>query len=122
MLQTINYKKRNLRENWCKNGQTRGSNLKPQGIFINTWRMNKKLLRMEIDLKLLHVANGLAAFLSTTPNGSKNYVLGPQYNLQENKKNYILRLKLQPQNKNKNTCQQYKTYRIWYITKCVDLC
>ena len=112
-MQTINYKKIIFGEKLVQKWTNVGFDLETSNNFSDTWRMYKKLLHVEFGRAI----NERVEVTRMTPNGNKNYVPGPQYKLQENKKNYIIRLKLQLQNKNKNTCQQYKTYRIWYITK-----
>ena len=113
MLQTFNYKKIIFGEKLVQKRTNAGFDLGTSNNFSDTWRMYEKSLHVSFG----RATNERVEVTRTTPNGNKNYVPGPLYKLQENKKNYIIRLKLQLQNKNKNTCQQYKTYRIWYITK-----
>ena len=67
--------------------------------------------------KILHVAIGHVAFKFLNWDMTENYVPGPRYKLQEKQKNYIFKIKLHLQNRIKYTCQQYKTHRIWYISK-----
>ena len=99
-MQTINYKKIIFREKLVQKQTNTGFDLGTSNNFIGTWRMYKKSLHVEFGC----ATNKRVEVTHTTPNGNKNYVPGPLYKLQENKKHYIIRLKLQLQNKNKNTC------------------